>query len=683
MKFSYNLLQDFVRGKLPKPEKLAELLTMHSFEVSEVRKWGKDWVLDIDVLPNRMPDCASHMGIARECAAILRSKLKIPNSQQTQNSKLKTQNFITVEVQDRNDCRRYTAKVVTNVKIGSSPKWMQERLEACGLQTINNVVDAVNYVMLETGQPLHAFDFDKIESETSNSPKNIIVRRAVRGESITTLDGKNYELDQDILVIADQKEPLVIAGIKGGKKAEVDTNTKTIVLESANFQPFVVRFGSKKLGIKTDASLRFEHGLDPNLTEIALNRAAELISILARGDVAAGTVDFYPKKSLPRKIKVDIAYINRLLGVEISQKELTRLLARLGITSQNWTSRYFIAVVPTFRLDLLLPEDLIEEIARLYEYEKIPAVFPRSALIPPKRNDDIFWEDMARNVLKEAGFTEVYNYSFIGERDAELFGDHYWMHLCEVENPVSSDYKYLRPSLIINLLKNAKFNQNYFPDMKIFELGKVFGADASERRMLTGLLAGDSFYLAKGVIDSLFSAMGVGGMWYDEYEPNPDETPLGWWQTGRSAEIKTEDNRELGYVGEVNRDILEALKIEGKIVIFDIDFEKLQELVSEEHAYRPVSKYPAVLRDIAVLVPHFTRVEEVLNVIETAGGMLVQDVDLFDIYEGEELPEGKKNLAFHIVYQAEDRTLTSKEVDAVHNKIIKSLEENEEWQVRK
>jgi phenylalanyl-tRNA synthetase beta chain len=419
------------------------------------------------------------------------------------------------------------------------------------------------------------------------------------------------------------------------------------------------------------------------LTEIALNRAAELISILARGDVAAGTVDFYPKKSLPRKIKVDIAYINRLLGVEISQKELTRLLARLGITSQNWTSRYFIAVVPTFRLDLLLPEDLIEEIARLYEYEKIPAVFPRSALIPPKRNDDIFWEDMARNVLKEAGFTEVYNYSFIGERDAELFGDHYWMHLCELENPVSSDYKYLRPSLIINLLKNAKFNQNYFPDMKIFELGKVFGADASERRMLTGLLAGDSFYLAKGVIDSLFSAMGVGGIWYDEYEPNPDETPLGWWQTGRSAEIKTEDNREIGYVGEVNRDILEALKIEGKIVIFDIDFEKLQELVSEEHAYRPVSKYPAVLRDIAVLVPHFTRVEEVLNVIETAGGMLVQDVDLFDIYEGEELPEGKKNLAFHIVYQAEDRTLTSKEVDAVHNKIIKSLEENEEWQVRK
>lgn len=718
MKFSYFWLQDFIRQKLPRPKRLAELLILHSFEVKTVEKFGKDWVFDIAVPANRS-DCFSHRGIAREIGAITNYALqKIASYPQRPKHKLETKNFIKVEIKDKTACSRYTALIITDIKVGSSPAWMQERLRACGLQPINNVVDAANYVMLETGQPLHAFDFDKIsyarnpkskikDRNKNQDLKNVIVRRAKKGETMVTLDGRGLELDEDILIIADPKDPLAIAGIKGGKKAEIDEKTKNVVLEAANFNPFVIRRGSRKLCLKTDASLRFEHGLDPNLTESSIYRTAELISELAGGKVASSFVDFYPQKVGPKRIKVENADSERTLEVKMSPKQIKTLLGRLEITTQNWTARNFVAVVPSFRLDIVSQEDVIEEIARLYGYEKIPERFPHSILIPPKRNEDIFWANTARDVLKGLGFTEVYTYSFISDEDAKVFGDSYWIHICELENPVSSQYKYLRPSLLINLLKVARFNQKNFSEIRIFELGKVFGADGNERRMLTGLLmdladsrlqksaevrVADNFYFAKGAVDSLFSAMGVSGIWYDEYKPLPDETPAFWWREGRSSEIKTEDDKRVGYLGEVDPKILRMLDIKEGVVIFDIDFEKLQMLATEEQIYRPISKYPAAIRDISILVPQFTKVEDVLNVIEVAGGELVRDVDLFDIYEGEDevseggersWPENKKSMAFHIVYQAKDRTLTAEEIERIHNKIIKALEKDAEWEVRK
>ncbi len=682
MNFSYNWLQSFFKQKLPAPEKLAETLTLHFAEVEEIKRAGGDFTLNIDVRPNRAGDCFSHLGIAREIAAILNSKFEIRNPKQIQNTRYKIQNLVTVEVKDKKACPRYTARVVTGVKVESSPKWLQQRLEVCGLRPINNIVDITNYVMLETGQPLHAFDREKLEGN------KIIVRFAKDKEKIVTLDEEKYDLDGNILIIADSESPLAIAGIKGGKKAEIDEKTKIVVLESANFNPQIIRRGSKRIDLKTDASLRFEHGIDPNLTEFAINRAACLIQEIAKGKPAQGLIDVYPKRIFPKRIKLDLDYVERLLGVQIPQKEIKDILKRLNFQLSDIRYRSMMVEAPTRRMDVNLPEDLIEEIGRIYGYEKIQAIFPIAALVPPQKNLDIFWEDLTKDILKEAGFTELYNYSFVSQKDVEVFGN---KNLIELENPTSADFQYLRPSLIPNLLKNIEKNQKNFAEIKIFELGKTFAKiqnpkskiqNILEKRMLTGLITGEAFYQAKGVMDTLLNKLGISNVWYDEYEATPEESDLSIWQQKKCAEIKI-DGQEIGFLGEISPKILADLKIEPKITIFDVDFEKLSKLASEEHEYRPISRFPSAVRDIAVLVPQEIRVEEVLNKIEGAGGGLIRDVDLFDIYEGEELPDGKKNFAFHIIYQAEDRTLSSKEIDEIQNRIVQALEREEEWEVRK
>jgi len=669
MIFSYNWLQSFFSRKLPKPDKLAELLTLHSFEVSEVKKFKSDHVLDIDVLPNRAGDCFSHIGITREIAAItnyvpaghLPKGDKLPK-----NNKNNAKDFISVDIKSQSYCPRYTARVIGDIKVGPSPKWLKDRLEVCGLNSINNIVDIANYVMLETGQPLHAFDYEKLDG------KKIIVRFAKEGEKITALDGQKFDLNPKILVIADGQKSVAIAGIKGGKEPEIDEKTKTIVLESANFNPTIIRKGSRELGLKTDASLRFEHGVDPNLTESAINRAAYLIQKTALGKAFQGLVDFYPQKVYPKRIKLDLNYAESLLGVKIPEREVKNILTRLGFKVIGIKNPLSVEA-PTFRLDISIPEDLVEEIGRIYGYDKISSVFPTASLVPPKRNDDTLWENQLKDILKEAGFTETYNYSFQKEHGS-----------VEVENPTSQEFKYLRPSLIPNLLKNIEKNIKSFDQIKIFEVGKIF-TDKTEKIMLTGVAAGYDFYQLKGVVDLLFNKLGIAKVWYDDYqatpaaegEPRPfgrEDSPQSLWNEKKSAEIKV-GNVEVGFLGE--------LKNEPKLVAFDLDFEKLKTLAVEDQEYRPISKYPATVRDLAVLVPPTVKVEEVLNVIEVAGGSLVIDVDLFDIYEGEGIPDGQKNLAFHIIYQAQDRTLTSIEVYKIHQNIIKALEENPTWQVRK
>jgi len=688
MKFSYNWLQSFFKKKLPKPEKLAEFLTMHSFEVSAVEKSGKDWILDIDVLPNRAGDCFSHLGIAREIAAILNLNFQLPETKIKEDKKLKLKDFIRVEVVGRGTCQRYTAKVITGVKIGNSPEGIKARLKVCGLRPINNIVDIANYVMLETGQPLHAFDGEKLEG------KKIIVRFAKEGEKITTLDGEKYNLDDDILVIADSQKPVAIAGIKGGKLPEIDNKTKVVILESANFNSQVIRRASRKLNLRTDASLRFEHGIDSNLTEFGISRAAYLIQKIAKGKVIKGSIDIYPKKTIAKRINLDLSYLKSLLGVEISRSRIMDILKKLefkivhspkeSLRLPTGQAKFNILTVevPTFRLDIFLQEDLIEEVGRIYGYEKIPVLFPVSALIPPKKNYEIFWEETTKNILKEAGFSEVYNYSFISEKDKNIFGNN---NLIELENPLSVDFKYLRASLIPNLLKNIQKNQKKAAKIKIFELGKIFRKNKEkleEKRMLTATILGEEFYQLKGVVDLLLNKIGISDVWYDNYKPTPEESKLSLWHSKKCAEIKI-GQEEVGFLGEMSDKISETLKLSQKVVLFDLDFEKLAKLASEEHEFRPIPKYPSAVRDLAILVPPQVKVEEVLNVIEITGGTLVRDIDLFDIYEGEELPEGKKNLAFHLIYQAQDRTLSSKEIDQLHQKIIKTLESEPEWQVRR
>jgi len=689
MLFSYNWLKDYIKGKVPEPKKLAELLAMHSFEVEEIKRVGRDWVLDIDVLPNRAGDCLSHIGIAREMAVLLSSKFQVPSSQIKEDKKLKTKDFVEVEVKNKEDCLRYTAKVINEVKIESSPKWIQERLKACGLQPINNIVDITNYVMLETGQPIHAFDLDKVG-------KKIIVRRANRGEKMKALDDKTYKLDEDILVIGDKKEAIAIAGIKGGEKTGIDSKTKNIVIEAANFNQKVIRQGSRKLKLKTDASWRFENGIDPNLIDFAQNRVCSLIQEIAGGKVSKGMIDFYPKKIRPKKIELDLEYAEKLLGVRIPQKEIIKILKSLDLkmtlrgvslkrNSENCKLKILNVGIPTFRLDISIQEDLIEEIGRIYGFQSIPSTYPQTALIPPEKNEELFWQRNIKNILKEAGFSEVYNYSFMGDKEKGIFG---WRgcDLIELANPMSSFNKYLRPSLIPNLLRNIKDNLKYFDRIKLFEMGKIF-RKLQEKRMLTGVLTrkniGDEgFYEVKGMVDSLFNKLGISNIWYDDYQPTPGESGLEIWHPRKCAEIKT-DGKEVGFLGEIHPKILENLEIEEKVFVFDLDFEKLVELASEEQVYQPISPYPAAVRDLAILIPQGTKMVEILNRINAAGGKLVRDIDLFDVYRGEEIPEGKENFAFHIIYQAENRTLSSKEIDKIHQRIIKALEENPSWEVRR
>ncbi len=666
-------MKNYVSGKLPKPEKLADFLNLHSFEVENVEKKGKDWLLDVDVLPNRAPDCLSHLGIARESALISGLKFKLPEISFKEDKKKKTEDFIDLEV--KCDCSRYTAKVILDLEVGESPLWLKNYLENCGLQAINNIVDISNFVMLETGQPIHAFDLDKI------SGGKIIVRRAKSGEEIKTLDDKTSKLDKDILLIADRDKPLAIAGIKGGESTAIDENTKRIVVETANFDQKTIRNGSKKLKLKTDASWRFENGIDPNLTVFAQKRFAHLAEKIAGGRAAQCFLDFYPDKIKEKEINLDLNYLEEILKIKVSPQKVKSILKSLGFEFKNPKVK-----VPTRRMDINIQEDLIEEIGRILGYQNIPSLFPSGVLIPPKKNNDIFWTENCRNILRELGFKEVYNYSFVSRNQKDIFG---WedKEVLELENPVNRFHKFLRPSLIPNLIENIKENLKRFEKIKLFEVGKIFGTEYSEKKSLTGVLSernldNKGFYLLKGIVDALLNKLGISEIWYDDVKAIPEESKIKIWHPGKMAEIKI-DGEEIGFLGEINPRILSRLELKEKVFVFDFDFDKLIKLAWEEQEYKPISPYPSSVRDLAVLVPKGTKVIEVMNKINIGGGKIVRDVDLFDIYSGKGISSEKENLAFHIIYQSEKKTLKSEEVDKIHQKIIKILEENPQWEVRK
>ena len=644
MIFSYNWLKKYVK-KLPAPEELAKKLPLHSFEVEQIVKKGADFALDIDITANRVADCSSHLGIARECAVIFCLKLNKPDFSIKKEAKKSP--LVEVEVRVGHLCPRYMAAVLKKVKVKDSPDWLKQRLELCGLQSINNVVDAANYIMLETGQPLHIFDLDKLKGQ------KIIVRNAKLNEKITTLDGQELELDEEMLVIADNKDAVAIAGIKGGKGPEVSQETENIVIEAANFNSVSIRKTSQKIRIRTDASYRFEHNLDPNLAEQGMLQLIHLIQEIASAGPALSFIDIYPQKKEPETIILELKRVKELLGIEPSEKEIAKILNGLGFQILKSVNHIIRVQIPTQRTDISIEEDIIEEIGRIYGYDKISGVLPEALILPAKKNIEIFWEEFSRDALKEAGMTEVYNYSFISDKQAEIF-EIDKAGLLEIANPLSQEYKYLNPTLIPNLLKNAQLNLKYFSDVEIFELGKVFNQGAgdnkqetiSEKRSLAGLIVGkekdsESFYYLKGIIEGLFEKVGIHNAWYDEVGPTPENSSRLMWDLGRAAEIKVGDE-EIGFLGYISQPILDILKIKADVVVFDLDFERFQELASERREYQIISPYPIATRDLAVLIPCEVKVVDALNIINRAGGKLVRDVDLFDFYEGENIPEGKK-----------------------------------------
>ncbi|MDP2927063.1 MAG: phenylalanine--tRNA ligase subunit beta [bacterium] len=696
MKFSYQWLQSYFKDKLPPPLKLAELLSDHFANVEEVEKSGRDFVLDIEVRPNRGADCFCHWGIAREMAAILKTKWQPHPFKISEDKQSKTADFVRLKIENPKDCRRYTARIINHIRVGPSPVWLKEKLKACGLQSINNVVDIANYLMLASGQPLHAFDFEKIAGQ--KTPKTIFIRRARAGEKITTLDRKEYQLDSQTLVIADSEKPIGVAGIKGELTTGVDQKTKIILLEAANFNSKTIRKGSKNLSLKTDASWRFEHGVDPNLTEVAVDRAAFLIQKLAQGRIARGRVDFYPARGrakVSRKIVLDFKMVESLLGGKINGGEIIKILTSLGLGCQKTSKERISATIPTWRPDLVLAEDLVEEIGRILGYHNIPDELPRVILsLPPAENRNIFWEEKTRDIFVEAGFSEVWNYSFLSKTAQGAFGL-IKEELLELENPLDQNRPYLVPSLLPNLFLNVVLNSKNFDVIKIFELGKVFlrspNSSPVEERRISAAVWGRGqadFTELKGGLDFFCQEVGI-TLVYEKGRGESIFEPQGFFQVKVGREI-------VGHLGQVKEEIRESLKIpsftgnfspEGErisspLYALEINFEKLFPEFSDQKIYHPLSKHPAAKRDLTLLVSEKTGTRNVLSLIQSLKISLLKKLELVSVYQGEELPAGKKSLSFRLTFQSAERTLSAKEVEDILVKIIERCQ-SRDWSVRR
>ncbi len=677
MKFSYNLFKKFVDLKLT-PEKLAEILSAKTAEVEQIDKVGGDSIMEIKILYNR-GDLLSHYGMAREIAALTGDKLKNPDFNYNEINE-KTSDLIKVEIKNPELCPRYTAQIIKNVKIGKSPEWLKETLESLGLKSINNIVDATNYVMLEMGQPLHAFDYDRIAG------RKIIVRNAKGGEKIITLDEARteYELDENTLLIADTEKPLAIAGIKGGYGSEIIDSTRTIVLESANFDRTNIRKTSANLGLRTDASIRFSYGLDPNLAGDAIRRAAKLIQELAGGEITKGDVTVYPREIKPWKISVKKSYIDSLIGAAIPEKEVNKILSRICQPVKSDANK-FVVTVPTYRLDIQTPEDVIEEIARIYGYENIKPVPPAMSIYRPaasKASED--WDieqtikarNLMKNILKGMGFAECYNYSFLSEKAKETFSA---SDAPEIANPISQEAKYLRTGLIPGLVLAAEKNLRFYPTAKLFEVGNSFSQEGDtirEREQIAGILARQhSFIEMKGLVESFLGQLSISDF---EFDDTVSESYSGryWFHPGRVATIKI-GGEIVGIIGDLNPKIKYQLGIADGIEISQFSFRLslLIKAMEEELEFEPIPKYPAIIRDISLLVNKDVKISEMLNLIESADtSSIVQDVDVFDIYEDNpDVPEGKKSIAFHIIYRSDNRTLTDEEADKIEQNIKKAL----------
>lgn len=626
----------------------------------------KDTLLEIDILPNRAHDCLSYLGMAREIGVVTGRKIKLPTVKFRSSGNLKTEKFVNVSVKDKKLCARYCAQVMDGVQIAASPMWLQKKLQSVGVKSINNVVDITNFVLLETGQPMHAFDLEKINA---GGKRNIIVRKAKKGEQIVALDKEKYELDENDLVIADSSKPIAVAGVIGGEETGVSEETKTLVLESANFDYKSIRKTSRRLNLNTESSDRFSKEIDEGLADVALSRAVSLIQELAGGKVAK-KVDIYPVKSKAKNIAITTNEINKIAGVNLEEKKIISILKAFDFKVKK-NGKKLAVEVPAVRKDLAIKEDLAEEILRVYGYENIKPVMPKAELGWFAGNHKkLDLENKVKNTLKGVGFTEVRNYSFI---DKSLLNN----DLLEISNPMQKEDKYMRDSLINGILKNIEYNLKFYPELKIYEIGKVFekrdGNLPKEINMLCGAIVAAKknqiFFAVKGIVELLAASLNLGNIKVKEGE----------YKVGhprKTVEIKI-GKEMVGVCAEIHPHILKELDIKNKIAVFDLNFDKLAELAKEDTQFKKIIKYPVVELDLAVVAPKKALWKDIKEIVFSVGGDLVKKVSLFDFYEGEKIGEDKKSLAFRITYQAEDRTLTSEEVKEMQDKIISVLEKKE------
>ncbi|AOZ78844.1 phenylalanine--tRNA ligase subunit beta [Clostridium pasteurianum] len=626
-------------------------------------------VIDFEITSNR-PDCLSVIGIARETAATLNTEYKMPELNYSCKSTANINNEIKVEIKD-SLCRRYMARGVKNVKIEKSPAWLEERLLQAGVRPINNIVDITNFVMLELGQPMHAYDKREI---TSGS---IVVEKAEGNEKFTTLDEVERDLNSDILTIKDGENIVGLAGIMGGLDSEVKEDTSEIIFEAANFDGTNIRVSSQKLNIRTEASGRFEKDLDPNLVEMAMNRACNLIEQLGAGEVMEGTIDIYDNPVKEHSVEVDTNWINSFLGLNLSKEDMKSYLDRLELNTEILGDK-LIVNVPTFRTDINIREDVAEEIVRIYGYNNVPSTNLKVSSVRTGRYRNQIIKDIALDTLLACGLNEAITYSFVSPKvfDKILLPEESILRRAvAIRNPLGEDYSIMRtttvPSMMEALARNYSRNNEI---VRLFEIGRVYipaeEADKipEEKNIITVGLYGNADYLdLKGVVENIIETLGIKNVNYEREIENPSFHP------GKTAKV-TVKNKVIGTLGEIHPDVSENYGVDTVCYIAEIDFDFIVENAVIERKYKPLPKFPAVTRDMALILDEDILVQSIEDIISKKGGNIVESFKLFDIYKGAQIEEGKKSVAYSITYRSEHKTLTDKEVDKAHGKILSTLE---------
>ena len=629
----------------------------------------RDALVEYEVTSNRV-DCFGIEGIAREAAATFRKEFKPPVIKETGNAE-KAEDLISVEIKDKELCKRYVARVVKNVKIAPSPLWMQRKLSAVGIRPINNIVDVTNYVMTELSQPMHAYDIDTIEE------RKIVVERAANGEKFTTLDGVERELDDTVLLIKDGKKAVGIAGIMGGENSKINEGLNTVLLEAACFDGTNIRLSSKKIGLRTDASGKFEKGLHPETALLAMNRACTLIEEIGAGEVACGVVDVYPVKEGDREVEFDLDACNRLLGTNISLEEAREYFDRLGIKINDGLKS---VVVPYFRQDLLRNADLAEELARFFGYDKIPTTLPSGESTAGGETFGMEIEGKARELAEQFGFCEGMTFSFESPKvfDRLLLPlDAKEREAIEIKNPLGEDYSIMRTQIINGMLtslgtNSARRNKN----VRLYEISNIYLAKKlpledypeEKKQFCLGMYGEGDFFVLKGVIEEFLYKVGMKKL--PSYNADAGKTFL---HPGRQALIIYEDT-VVGYFGEVHPLVQEAYGIAERTYVANIDLSVICKKANFTVKYEGIAKFPSVVRDISLVMDKSLTAGEIEKIIRSESGAILESLELFDIYEGERIGADKKSMAYSITFRNKEKTLEESEISAVMDKILKGLQ---------
>ena len=636
-----------------------------------------DTVLDVSITPNRS-DCLSMIGMAREVSALTGRKIKMP-AVKIKESAEDISSLSSVSIVDADLCPRYSARMIKNVKIGDSPTWMKSRLEAAGLRAINNVVDVTNFVMLEMGQPLHAFDFRFLEEG------RIVVRKSKAGEEFVSLDEKSRILPENTLLICDGKKPVAIGGIMGGLNSEIKEDTDTIFLESAYFSPSSIRRSSRRMAMPTDAAFRFERGIDPEGVIRALNRATQLIADLSGGLICKNHLDEYPQKiTAVANIPLRLARIREIIGTSIPAKDVVRILKSIGMSVRQEGRGKYLVTPPTFRVDIEREIDLIEEVVRLYGYDRVPVTLPAVSVTEMAVIPRLDLEERVRQLLVGSGYSEIINYSFTSPASVDYLGlpsTDARRNFVVIKNPLTEEQSVMRTTMVYGLLETMKKNINNGSfNLKIFEIGRVFltrkmGELPEEKNILAGLLTGKAsedlwdskvnvdFYDLKGCLENIFYDLKLDSCRYHAEKSEP------FFHPGQSCGLYCSETR-IGYMGQVHPEVMQKMDIKNTAYLFEINIDILEKQINRRISYKEISKFPAVTRDVAFVIPVSTEAEKMLKIVLSQHEDLLENVGIFDIYAGKGLDERTKSLGLRFSYRAPDRTLTDAEINSIHDKIV-------------